>query len=164
MKRTTKVRALWKCALPVIAFLGAGLLTACDKEPKPIQEPSTDEPVVVVPEPNPYDGPMDSIKVLTYTSDNVDSLKYNIVMQYANDPRITRIIYFLDSANFGNDCRHYGRGTFHGKRIFMEKCINYAPTKAVGAGTYVIYPGRIYPDDSMWIITLAWKIKSSERY
>ena len=45
-------------------------------------------------------------------------------------------------------------------RNFLEKTINYAPDKAVGAGTYVIYPGRIYPDDSIWIITHGWKIKS----
>ena len=46
----------------------------------------------------------------------------------------------------------------------MEKCINYAPSKAVGAGTYVVYPGHIYLDDSIWFINHGWKIESVFSY
>lgn len=151
-----------KRALPVMAFVCAGLMAACEKNPEATQEPNPDEEPV--PEPDPYDGPMDSIKVLTYTRNNVDSLEYKIVMKYANDPRVTRIIYFLDSTNFNNDLRNRTDIELHSMRNFLEKTINYAPDKAVGAGTYVIYPGRIYQDDSIWIITHGWKIRSIDRY
>ncbi len=248
MKITMNFRFLWKFALPVMAFLGAGLLTACDKESEtpagPVREPyekelffnhknadSIEIQVVkgyaedtacrhiylTVTEDNDWRGcnanaisilrddlaqridlapekisgrgdfwfkpgvvaysdslwlvqhgwtitHRDSIKVLTYTRDNASSLRYDTVMKYANDPRVTRIIYFLDSTNFNNDFRNSTCYELHNERTFLEKTINYAPTKAVGAGTYIIYPGVIYPDDSIWIITHGWKIKSSEWY
>lgn len=159
--KTFNYRYMLKRAVPMFALAGAGLMIGCEKESPAEPTPDND---VDVPAPNPYDGPMDSIKVFTYTREEANSIRGDSVMKYANDPRVIKIIYFLDSTNFNNDFRNRSGSELHNERVFLERCINYAPTKAVGAGTYVIRPGEIYADDSLWIINHGWKIKSSEHY
>lgn len=145
MKKTLNYRYMLKRALPMMAFIGAGLMVACEKEPKatPTAEPE----------------PIDPVKVLSFGRKiGLDSLNYDNVMRYANDPRIEQIIYFLDSTNNNNNFAGFstqGRSLLRGA---LQKCLDYTP-KATGAGTFIFFSREVSVEDSLWFVQHGWKIR-----
>ena len=135
-------RYLLKCVLPVFALAGA--MIGCEKESS-----------------NPYAGPIDPVKVLRFGEywgyDSI--LQYNNVMKYARDPRIEKIIYFMDSINDNNNYITYSSQSISDViRNTLQQWLDYTP-KATGAGTFVFSSGAILPQDSLWFIQNGWKIK-----
>lgn len=133
-----------KRMLPMVALVAAGLMTACDKNKNN----------------DPYAGPMDPVKVLPFGDNGVgyDSISYDNVMKYANDPRITKIIYFLDSTN-NNDYTGRRQSRISDLRKQLQERLDYTP-KATGAGTFIFLKGRALPEDSLWFIANGWKIRT----
>lgn len=146
MKARNAKGAYWmKRILPMVALVAAGLMTACDKN-------KNDDP---------YAGPMDPVKVLPFGQNmGYDSVSYDNVMKYANDPRITKIIYFLDSTNNNNNNYNgYSSQNISKFRENWEKRLDYTP-KATGAGTFIFLEGRASVEDSLWFIANGWKIRT----
>ena len=136
-------RTLLKRALPIAAFVGAGLMTACEKTPE--QTPA----------------PIDPVKILKFGDGDIgtDSISYDNVMKYANDPRITKIIYLLDSTNGNNNYTGYSSDDIPIIRNFLQERLNYTP-KATGAGTFRFWPGSASVQDSLWFVANGWKIRT----
>ncbi len=145
MKRTMNGRALWKRALPVMAFLGAGFMTACDK---PIPEPTETTPI-------------DPVKVLKFGERDVgyDSISYENVMKYANNPHITTIIYFLDSSNNNNNYTGFSTNGISKMRNYLQERLDYT-SKATGAGTFIFGLKKPSVEDSLWFVANGWKIRT----
>ncbi len=147
MKRTMNCRVLWKCALPVMAFLGAGLLTACDKEPEQKPEPTETTPI-------------DPVKVLRFGQNvSFDTIGYENVMKYANNPHITTIIYFLDSTDQNNNYTGYSTESISKLRDILQERLDYTP-KATGAGTFIFARGALIVEDSLWYVANGWQIRT----
>lgn len=139
---TKNLLAIWaKRVLPFVA-LAAGLLWGCDK-----------------PKEDPYAGPMDPAKVLKFGEYwSFDSISYDNVMKYAKDPRITTIIYFLDSTNNNNSFVGFPKEGVTYLRNTLQERLDYTP-KATGAGTFEFRAGRASVEDSLWFIANGWKIR-----
>ena len=112
------------------------------------------------PEYDPYAGPIDPVKVLRFGEYwGIDSVEYKNVMKYARDPRIEKIIYFMDSINDNNNYITCSSETISNiLRNTLQQWLDYTP-KATGAGTFVFSSGAILPQDSLWFIQNGWKIK-----
>lgn len=138
--------AYWmKRILPMVALVAAGLMTACDKN-------KTEND-------NPYAGPMDPVKVLPFGKRfGNDSIEYDNVMKYANDPRITTIIYFLDSTNNNNNYVEKSARSIAVLIKDLQKRLDYTP-KATGAGTFIFSKGELLPQDSIWFDAHGWKTR-----
>lgn len=78
-------------------------------------------------------------------------------MKYANDPRIEKIIYFVDSVN-NNDYTGYMSRKISELRGILQERLDYTP-KATGAGTFIFLKGRASVEDSLWFVANGWKIK-----
>ena len=145
MKGTRNYITLLKRALPVMAFVGAGLMAGCKPEP--------DETPV----------PIDPVKVLTFGNTmGIDSISYDNVMKYANDPRITTIIYFNDSTNNNNNYTGYNTDNISWLHNFLQERLDYTP-KATGAGTLIFMANTASVEDSLWFVANGWKIRTWQR-
>ena len=146
MKRTMHYLTLLKRALPVMAFVGAGLMTACEKTPE--QTPALIDPV----------------KVLKFGDRDIgyDSIGYDNVMKYANDPHITKIIYFMDSTNDNNNYTGYSSENISQLRGILQERLDYT-TKATGAGVFEFRRSQLHIDDSLWFVANGWKIRTWQR-
>ena len=133
-----------KRVLPMVAMAGAGLMASCDK---PVDDP--------------YAEPIDPVKVLPFGKTDIgyDSLEYDNVMKYANDPRITKIIYFVNSTN--NNYIAYNTTNISQHRKWLQERLDYTP-KATGAGTFIFLKGRTSKvvEDSLWFVNHGWKIRT----
>ena len=146
MKGTRNYITLLKRALPVMAFVGAGLMTACEKTQE--QKPA----------------PIDPVKVLKFGDSDIgyDSIGYENVMKYANDPRITKIIYLLDSTNGNNNYTGYSSENISQLRGILQERLDYT-TKATGAGVFEFRRSQLHIDDSLWYVANGWKIRTWQR-
>lgn len=142
MKKTLKYKYSLKRILPMVAMAGAGLMASCND--KPVDDP--------------YAEPIDPVKVLKFEYRKYDSISYDNVMKYANDPRITKIIYLPDSNNNNNDYTGYRTKNISQLRSDLAERLDYTP-KATGAGTFIFLKGRALPEDSLWFVANGWKIK-----
>ncbi|MDE7149471.1 MAG: hypothetical protein K2O01_03550 [Bacteroidales bacterium] len=147
--KTMKVRkakgASWmKRILPMVALVAAGLMTACDKN-----KTENDDP---------YADPIDPVKVLSFGRKiGLDSISYDNVMKYANDPRITKIIYFVDSVN-NNDYTGASSRKISELCVDFKERLDYTP-KATGSGTFIFAKSQLLHEDSVWFVANGWKIK-----
>lgn len=142
---------IWvKRAIPALA-LAAGLMSGCNK-PDDVEDDV---------EADPYAEPIDPVKVLKFGDSDIgyDSIGYNNVMKYANDPRITKIIYFLDSNNNNNNYTGYRTKNISQLRADLAERLNYTP-KATGAGTFIFLKGRASSADSLWFVQNGWEIRA----
>lgn len=87
----------------------------------------------------------------------MDSVSHDNIMKYANDPRIEKIIYFVDSVN-NNDYTGYMSRKISELRGILQERLDYTP-KATGAGTFIFLKGRASVEDSLWFVANGWKIK-----
>ena len=107
MKGTRNYLSLLKRALTIMAFVGAGLMAACEK-PTPTPEPEPTSTIAA---------PIDSVKVLKFGNTmGIDSISYENVMKYANDSHIIKIIYFNDSTHNNNNYAGYSTQTISNMR------------------------------------------------
>ena len=143
MKRTRIYRDRLKLALPLMAFVGAGLMIGCHK--------SVDDP---------YAGYIDPVKVLSFGDRDVgyDAIQYDNVMKYANDPRIEQIIYFLDSTYNNNNYTGFLSDDIPILRGYLQERLDYTP-KATGAGTFIFRRGCLSVEDSLWFVEHGWSIR-----
>ena len=145
MKGTRNYLTLLKRVLPVMAFVGAGLMAACEKTQE--QTPA----------------PIDPVKVLKFgTRIGIDSISYDNIMKYANDPRITTIIYFNDSTNNNNNYTGYSGQDISYMREELQERLDYTP-KATGAGTLIFMANVASVQDSLWFVANGWKIRTWQR-
>ena len=145
MKGTRNYITLLKRALPIAAFVGAGLMAGCEKTPE--QTPA----------------PIDPVKVLRWGKYfGSDSVQYENVMKYANDPHISTIIYFMDSVNDNNNYTGYSSENISQLRGILQERLNYTP-KATGAGTFRFWTGAASVEDSLWFVANGWKIRTWQR-
>ena len=136
-------RYMLKRALPMFALAGA--MVGCNDKP----------------EYDPYAEPIDPVKVLRFGDElGYDSISYDNVMKYANDPRIEKIIYFMDSMPYNNNS-HVGYRTKNISQLrgIVQERLDYTP-KATGAGTFIFGRGLATPEDSLWFVANGWKIKT----
>lgn len=146
MKKTLKYRYSLKRALPMLALAGAGLMASCEKK--------TDDP---------YAGYIDPVKVLKFGDClGLDSIQYDNVMKYANDPRITKIIYFLDSVNDNNNMTGFTKKNISEVRGILQERLDYT-SKATGAGNFEFIPGRTLIEDSLWFVANGWTINKQNQ-
>ena len=105
--------------------------------------------------------PIDPVKVLKFGDNDIgyESIGYDNVMKYANDPRITKIIYLLDSTNGNNNYTGYSSENISQLRGILQERLNYTP-KATGAGTFRFWPGSASVQDSLWFVANGWKIRT----
>ena len=80
-------------------------------------------------------------------------------MKYANDPRITKIIYLLDSTNGNNNYTWYSSDDITIIRNSLQERLNYTP-KATGAGTFIFRRNKASVQDSLWFVANGWKIRT----
>ena len=145
MKGTRNYITLLKRALPIAAFVGAGLMAGCEKTQE--QTPA----------------PIDPVKVLKFGKNvNIDSIGYDNVMKYANNPHISTIIYFMDSANDNNNYTGYSSENISQLRGILQERLNYTP-KATGAGTFIFRRNKASVEDSLWFVANGWKIRTWQR-
>ena len=134
-------RYMLKRALPMFALAGA--MIGCNDKP----------------EYDPYAEPIDPVKVLRFGAKlDLDSIQYDNVMKYANDPRIEKIIYFVDSANDNNNYLVLGTKNISKLRGILQERLDYTP-KATGAGTFIFGRGLATLEDSLWFVANGWKIR-----
>lgn len=144
MKRKNLLTVWAKRVLPMFAMVGAGLMAGCEK------------PVV---NDEPYAEPIDPVKVLPFGKRfDLDSIQYDNVMKYANDPRITKIIYFVDSIN-NNDYFGATSNNISMLRKNLQERLDYTP-KATGGGIFIFGQGEAAPADSLWFIQNNWEIRT----
>lgn len=142
MKRKNLLTVWAKRVLPMFAMVGAGLMIGCNK---PVDDP--------------YAEPIDPVMVLKFGAEiGYDAIQYNNIMKYANDPRITKIIYFVDSTNNNNDYTAYRSASISVLRESLQDCLDYTP-KATGGGTFIFWPG-ITPEDEAWFKANNWNVKT----
>ncbi|MBD5397159.1 hypothetical protein HDR62_03340 [bacterium] len=145
MKRTMHYLTLLKRALPIAAFVGAGIMAGCK------------------PEPDEKAAPIDPVKVLKFGNNmGIDSISYDNVMKYANAPRITKIIYFNDSTNGNNNYDGYSADGISKLRGILQERLDYTP-KATGAGTLIFADYALMAQDSLWFVANGWKIRTWQR-
>lgn len=139
MNLLTLAKRVW----PMFAMAGAGLMIGCNK---PVDDP--------------YAEPIDPVKVLKWGSTfGLDSIQYDNVMKYANDPRITKIIYFVDSSNNNNNFDGYGNESISWLRGILQERLDYT-SKATGGGTLIFGPNIISSEDSLWFVQNGWEIRT----
>ena len=142
MKRMMHYRTLLKRALPIAAFVGAGLMAGC--KPEPDETPA----------------PIDPVKVLKFGNKmGIDSISYDNVMKYANDPRIIKIIYFNDSTDNNDNYTGYSTQTISNMRKALQERLDYT-SKATGAGTFIFCRNKASVQDSLWFVANGWKIRT----
>ena len=141
-----KAKHLLKYAIPALA-LAASLMMGCNKPDEVVDDP--------------YAKPIDPVKVLKFGDTDIgyDSIGYNNVMKYANDPRITTIVYFVDSVNNNNNYMGYRTKNISKLRADLAERLNYTP-KATGAGTFIFLEGRASTEDSLWFVANGWQIRT----
>lgn len=141
--KTLNYKYSLKRILPMVAMAGAGLMASCND--KPVDDP--------------YAEPIDPVKVLKFGKADIgyDSLEYSNVMKYANDPRITKIIYFVDSTN-NNNYTGYNTRNISKHREWLQERLDYTP-KATGAGTFMFRKGQLLHEDSVWFVANGWNAK-----
>ncbi|MCM1532117.1 MAG: hypothetical protein NC048_07245 [Bacteroides sp.] len=143
MKKRNGLMIWAKRAVFALALAGTGLMAGCEKKTE-----------------DPYSQPIDPVKVLPFGARiDLDSIQYENVMKYANDPRITTIIYFLDSTNQNNNFTGFATSNISILRGTLSDRLNYT-TKATGAGTFIFRPGAASPEDSLWFVQNGWKIRT----
>ena len=146
MKGTRNYLSLLKRALPIMAFVGAGLMAACEK-PTP------------TPEPEPEPAPVDPVKVLKFGNIiGIDSISYENIMKYANNPHISTIIYFMDSVDDNNNYAGYTSRNISILRKRLQERLDYTP-KATGGGTFIFWPNHASVEDSLWYVANGWQIR-----
>ncbi len=89
----------------------------------------------------------------------MDSVSHDNIMKYANDPRIEKIIYFVDSVNNNNSYAGYMSSKISELRGILQERLDYTP-KATGAGTFIFLKGRASVEDSLWFVANGWKIRT----
>ena len=143
MRRQNLLTVWMKRVLPMFAMAGAGLMIGCNK---PVDDP--------------YAEPIDPVKVLKWGKRvGLDSIQYDNVMKYANDPRITTIIYFLDSTNGNNNFDGYGSEHISQLRGILQERLDYT-SKATGGGTFIFGRDVISPEDEAWFKANNWNVKT----
>ncbi|MDE6307216.1 MAG: hypothetical protein K2L79_00140 [Bacteroidales bacterium] len=144
---TMKAKHLLKYAIPALALAAAGLMMGCNKPDEVVDDP--------------YAEPIDPVKVLKFGKRDIgyDSIEYNNVMKYANDPRITTIIYLPDSTNNNNDYTGLRTKNISQLRADLTERLNYTP-KATGAGTFIFGKDEAAPEDSLWFVQNGWQIRT----
>ena len=137
-------RTLWtfwaKRPFCLLALVTVGLLTACHED-------------------DPYASYIDPVKVLSFGKViGLEAIQYDNVMKYAKDPRITTIVYLMDTT-YGNN--NYTGNTSKGisnTRNYLQERLDYTP-KATGAGTFRFSKGRASVEDSLWFVEHGWSIR-----
>ena len=144
-----KAKHLLKYAIPALA-LAASLMMGCNKPDEVVDDP--------------YAKPIDPVKVLKFGDRDIgyDSIGYNNVMKYANDPRITTIVYFVDSVNNNNNYTGYSSENISQLRGILQERLDYT-TKATGAGVFEFRRSQLHIDDSLWYVANGWKIRTWQR-
>ncbi|MCM1041033.1 MAG: hypothetical protein NC396_01210 [Bacteroides sp.] len=146
MKNLNLLTILAKRAFFALALAGTGLMAGCDKKTE-----------------DPYSQPIDPVQVLKFGEYfKNDSIQYENVMKYANDPRITTIIYFMDSINNNNNYGGHNTSNISFIREYLQERLNYT-SKATGSGTFKFMAGAASPEDSLWFVQNGWQIRPYRR-
>ncbi|MDE6440179.1 MAG: hypothetical protein K2K51_04085, partial [Bacteroidales bacterium] len=101
------------------------------------------------------------VKILKFGDMDVgyDASQYDNVMKYATDPRITTIIYFVDSNNNNNNFTGYSSENVSKLRNYLKERLDYTP-KATGGGTVIFRKGIALPEDEAWFKANNWNVKT----
>ncbi|MDE7101497.1 MAG: hypothetical protein K2O37_01730, partial [Bacteroidales bacterium] len=84
---------------------------------------------------------------------------YENVMKYANDPRIIKIVYFVDSVLGNNNFDGYGSQSISNLRKKLQERLDYT-SKTTGAGTFIFRRNKASVEDSLWYVANGWQIRT----
>ncbi len=136
-----------KRVLPILGIAGATLLPACrggQNEPEQKTEPVVQK----------HD------TTLWFYFENYDAITPEKVNEKLSDPAVANVYLTVEGTGFTRGGPVYMAALRNKK---LEPAINVDSTRVFGRGDFILYPGQIHPEDSLWLVSKGWTIKHKQR-